>query len=110
MNLKYKRILLKLSGESLGDGEVGISEERVMNIAKDIAECSRFGIQIAIVVGGGNMWRGREHPTMDHSIADKITFNTLDCSQCNTKIQNICQGAHYTYFVNTEQTYAQQYH
>ena len=70
--MQYKRILLKLSGESLGDGEVGISEERVMNIAKDIAECTRFGIQIAIVVGGGNMWRGREHPTMDHSIADKI--------------------------------------
>ena len=70
--MKYKRVLLKLSGEILGENGVGINEEKVMEVAKEIAECSRLGTQIAVVIGGGNMWRGREHPTMDHSIADKI--------------------------------------
>ena len=70
--MKYKRVLLKLSGESLGENNEGINEEKVLEIAKEIAECSKLGVQIGIVIGGGNMWRGREHPTMDHSIADRI--------------------------------------
>ena len=70
--MKYKRVLLKLSGESLGENGEGINEEKVLEIAKEIAECARLGVQIGVVIGGGNMWRGREHPNMDHSIADRI--------------------------------------
>ena len=70
--MKYKRILLKLSGERLSNNGDGIDEKEVMNIATEIAECAKLGVQIAVVIGGGNMWRGREHPSMDHSIADKI--------------------------------------
>ncbi len=57
---KYKRVLLKLSGESLaGEEKHGIDFETVLKICKPIKECSDMGVQIAIVVGGGNFWRGR---------------------------------------------------
>src|SRR3954464_5318229 len=56
---KFKRILLKLSGEVLaGDGSFGIDAERVKALALEVAEVSRNGIQIGVVVGGGNFFRG----------------------------------------------------
>ena len=58
--MKYKRILLKLSGESLaGTKGTGIDFERVLEICSEIKEISEDGIEVAIVVGGGNFWRGR---------------------------------------------------
>jgi len=58
-NAKYKRILLKLSGESLiGKGGYGISAEVVSDIADEIRELTGLGIEIAIVIGGGNIFRG----------------------------------------------------
>ena len=56
---RYKRVLLKLSGESLAGGAAfGIDAERVKELASEIAEVSRAGVQVGIVVGGGNIFRG----------------------------------------------------
>ena len=58
-DVKYKRILLKLSGEALsGERGYGIDPETVNNIAAEIKEVYELGVEIAIVVGGGNLWRG----------------------------------------------------
>lgn len=57
--IKYKRILLKLSGESLmGDQKFGIDETRLNDYAEQIAELAGLGVQIGIVIGGGNIFRG----------------------------------------------------
>ena len=59
MEPKYKRILIKLSGEALaGDKGVGIDLATVQIIAKEIAEVHSSGVEIALVIGGGNLWRG----------------------------------------------------
>ncbi|WP_288623896.1 UMP kinase [uncultured Streptococcus sp.] len=59
MELKYKRILIKLSGEALsGEKGVGIDLTTVQTIAKEIAEVHNSGVEIALVIGGGNLWRG----------------------------------------------------
>lgn len=59
MEPKYKRILIKLSGETLaGEKGVGIDIETVKTIAKEIAEVHSSGVEIALVIGGGNLWRG----------------------------------------------------
>jgi uridylate kinase len=59
-NIKYKRVLLKLSGESLGgkDG-LGIHPEQAESVAKIIAEVRQLNVDVAIVIGAGNLWRGR---------------------------------------------------
>lgn len=83
MNLKYKRILLKLSGEALaGEKGFGLNYDVITNICKSIKECADLGVQIAIVVGGGNFWRGRSSGSMDRTRADHIgmlgtTMNAL---------------------------------
>ncbi|MCJ7649483.1 MAG: UMP kinase, partial [Candidatus Lokiarchaeota archaeon] len=57
----YKRILLKLGGESLsGKKGFGIDIQKINFIAKEIAEIREFGVQIAVVIGGGNIFRGQE--------------------------------------------------
>ncbi len=57
--MKYKRILLKLSGESLmGDKQFGIDNTRILQYAKEIKDLSVSGVQVAIVIGGGNIFRG----------------------------------------------------
>lgn len=83
MSLKYKRILLKLSGEALaGEKGFGLNYDVITNICKSIKECADLGAQIAIVVGGGNFWRGRSSGSMDRTRADHIgmlgtTMNAL---------------------------------
>lgn len=73
MALKYKRILLKLSGEALaGDKKMGIDNETVSSICKSIKKCVDAGAEVGIVVGGGNFWRGRSNEHMDRSRADHI--------------------------------------
>ena len=58
-NIKYKRVLLKLSGEALaGENEKGINPLEIKKVAEEIKEVHDLGVQIAIVVGGGNMWQG----------------------------------------------------
>ncbi|MGL4485132.1 MAG: UMP kinase [Anaerovoracaceae bacterium] len=71
MQPKYKRVLLKISGEALaGETKFGLNEEMLQAIAKQIKEVYQLGVQIAIVVGGGNFWRGRTSKSMDRSTAD----------------------------------------
>ena len=71
--IKYKRILLKISGEALSsDGLSGISGPSTVELAKQIKQIWQTGVQLAIVVGGGNIWRGREIDTMDRANADNI--------------------------------------
>ncbi len=78
-----KRILLKLSGEALsGSKDNGIDFERVIEIAKEVKDCLDMGFSIAIVVGGGNFWRGRANDFMERQTSDYIgmlatTMNAL---------------------------------
>ena len=74
MEPKYKRVLLKLSGEALaGDGHVGIDyDNTVLSICRSIKECVDLGVEVAIVVGGGNFWRGRSSVSMDRTRADHM--------------------------------------
>jgi uridylate kinase len=68
----YKRVLLKLSGEVFGGGKIGVDPDVVNNIAREIADVVRSGVQVAIVVGGGNFFRGAElqQRGMDRARAD----------------------------------------
>lgn len=73
MALQYKRILLKLSGEVLaGAAGKGIDNDTVLRICSVVKKCSDEGLQIGIVVGGGNFWRGRTSGNMDRVTADSI--------------------------------------
>ena len=56
----YRRIMLKLSGEVFGGGQIGVDPDVVQSIARQIAEVVRLGTQVAVVVGGGNFFRGAE--------------------------------------------------
>lgn len=71
MNIKYSRVLLKLSGEAFaGEKGFGIDPKIVIRYAQEVKEINQLNIQIAIVVGGGNFWRGRMAPDMDRATAD----------------------------------------
>ena len=68
-----RRILLKLSGEALaGDKKQGFDEATVRGVAVQIKELADSGIQVGIVIGGGNFWRGRTSENMDRTKADQI--------------------------------------
>ena len=73
MEPKYKRILLKLSGEALaGDKKTGLDYPTITNICESIKKVADKGVQIGVVVGGGNFWRGRSSGGMDRTRADHI--------------------------------------
>lgn len=73
MKPKYKRIMLKISGEALaGDKGFGLDQPTIDSIALKVKECYDMGVEIAIVVGGGNFWRGRTGEGMDRSRADHM--------------------------------------
>ena len=73
MELKYKRILLKLSGEALaGEKKTGLDYNVITPICRAVKRCADAGAQIGIVVGGGNFWRGRSSGAMDRTRADHI--------------------------------------
>ena len=68
---KYKRILLKLSGEALaGDSKRGIDPDVIGKICDEIKKVKQLGVEIAIVVGGGNFWRGRNGKEMERTTSD----------------------------------------
>ena len=70
---KYKRVLLKLSGEALAKGSDGILNfEYIEQIANVLKRCVAQGVQIAVVVGAGNIWRGRQSGKMDRARADQM--------------------------------------
>jgi len=71
--LKYRRVLLKLGGESLaGDRSFGIDPDAVTALATRIVAAHKLGIELAIVVGGGNFWRGGENSDINRATADYI--------------------------------------
>jgi len=70
---KYKRVVLKLSGEALaGDQAFGINPAIIKSIAKQVKEVAELGVEVAVVVGGGNIWRGKtgSEMGMDRATAD----------------------------------------
>ena len=68
-----KRILLKLSGEALaGDKKTGFDEATVTGVARQVKQITDSGIQVGIVIGGGNFWRGRSSNAIDRTKADQI--------------------------------------
>ena len=73
MSIKYNRVLIKLSGEALaGDKGFGLDYPTVLGICKNIKDAHELGAEIAIVVGGGNFWRGRSSGDMERTRADQI--------------------------------------
>ena len=68
-----KRILLKLSGEALaGEKKTGFDEDTVRMVAVQVAKLVQSGIQVGVVIGGGNFWRGRTSENIDRTKADQI--------------------------------------
>ena len=71
MDKKYKRVLIKLSGEALaGDERFGVNDEELAKVAKQIKEIHDAGVEVGIVVGGGNFFRGRTGGNIDKPTAD----------------------------------------
>ena len=99
MQPKYKRILLKLSGEAMaGDQKTGLDFDTVLRICSSVKECADAGVEIAVVVGGGNFWRGRSGGKMDRTRADHMgmlatTINALALADaleqldCDVRVQ-----------------------
>ncbi|MBQ9079116.1 MAG: UMP kinase [Ruminococcus sp.] len=95
----YKRILLKVSGEALaGDNKTGLNYDTITTICKSIKKCVDAGVQVAVVVGGGNFWRGRSSGAMDRTRADHIGMlatamnalalaDVLESLGCVTRVQ-----------------------
>lgn len=89
---KYKRIILKLSGEALaGDKGFGIDENTIVKIAEEVQKIQQMKVQVAIVVGGGNFWRGRSSEGMDRTTSDYMgmlgtTINALALQDSLEKI------------------------
>ena len=83
MDIKYKRVLLKVSGEALaGNNGFGLDEETIAQISENIKKIVDMGAEVSIVVGGGNIWRGRSGQNMDRTRADHMgmlatTINAL---------------------------------
>ena len=78
----YKRVLLKLSGEALGLNGHGFDFENIKKVASQIGQMQKEGVQIGIVIGAGNIWRGRQGTDMDRVTADHMgmlatVINTL---------------------------------
>lgn len=71
--MKYKRVLLKLSGEALSGGKgTGFDEKTCIAVAEQIKTIVMEGCQVAVVIGGGNFWRGRSSETIERNQADQI--------------------------------------
>jgi uridylate kinase len=92
--MKYKRILLKLSGESLmGDKQYGIDNNQVLQYAKDIKSVFDEGIEIAVVVGGGNIFRGlsAEKSGMERAQADYMGMlaTVINCMALQNALESI---------------------
>ncbi|MBQ2780151.1 MAG: UMP kinase [Clostridia bacterium] len=99
MQPKYKRILLKLSGEAMsGEQGFGLDFDTVLDVCSAVKECSDMGVEVAVVVGGGNFWRGRSSGKMDRTRADHMgmlatTINALALADaleqlgCNVRVQ-----------------------
>lgn len=73
MQTKYKRVLLKISGEALaGENGFGLDYSTVQHICASVKDAAATGVELGIVVGGGNFWRGRSNEAMERTRADHI--------------------------------------
>ena len=70
----YKRVLLKLSGEAFGGGQVGVDPDVVIRVAQQIAEVVSRGVQVAIVVGGGNFSAAPSCSSVEWTVTGPITW------------------------------------
>jgi len=71
--LRYKRVLLKISGEALaGERHFGLNADVIDTVTDNIKKCHEMGVQLGIVVGGGNFWRGRQGTNMERTRADHM--------------------------------------
>jgi uridylate kinase len=91
--MAYKRVLLKLSGEAFGGGRLGVDPDIISSIAAQIAEVVKSGVQVAIVVGGGNFFRGVElqQRGMERARADYMGMlgTVMNC----LALQDFCEKA-----------------
>ncbi len=97
--IKYKRVLLKLSGEALaGDNKTGVYAEVIGKICDEIKKVVEMGVQVGIVVGGGNFWRGRYGHQMERTTSDYMGMlatsmnglalqDTLEAKGIKTRLQ-----------------------
>ncbi len=89
---RYKRVLLKLSGEAMaGSGNYGIDPEAIRRLGHEIKDVHDLGIEIAVVMGGGNIFRGAQVPWMDRATADysgmlATVINSLALQDCLEKM------------------------
>ena len=102
-NYKYKRVLLKISGEALaGDKKTGLNYEIITPICQAVKRCADAGVEVGIVVGGGNFWRGRSSGAMDRTRADHIGMlatamnalavaDALEAVGCQVRVQTAIQ-------------------
>ncbi len=73
MSVKYKRVIIKISGEALaGENKMGFDQSVLSKVVDQIVKVHDMGVQIAIVVGGGNFWRGRQGTEMERTTADHM--------------------------------------
>ena len=72
MEAKYKRVLLKVSGEAISKNGTGIDPDKLAVVAEEVKTLLDMGVQVGMVCGGGNFWRGRSSEKMDRAIADQI--------------------------------------
>lgn len=73
MSVKYKRVIIKISGEALaGDKGMGFDQAVLSRVVDEICAVHKLGVEIAIVVGGGNFWRGRQGTEMERTTADHM--------------------------------------
>ncbi len=73
MQAKYRRIVLKISGEALaGEQRFGLNEEVIAGVVDQLVKVHEMGVDIALVIGAGNFWRGRQGTKMDRTTADQM--------------------------------------
>ena len=73
MAVKYKRVIIKISGEALaGEKGMGFDQAVLQGVVEEICKVHDLGVQIGIVVGGGNFWRGRQGTEMERTTADHM--------------------------------------
>lgn len=91
MEAKYKRVLIKISGEALaGEDKFGLNEEMLRKVGLQLKEIHDMGVQVAVVVGGGNFWRGRSSEHMDRATADYIGM--LATVMNSMALQDACEA------------------
>ena len=92
-----RRVLLKLSGEAFGGGSIGLDPKVVRNIAEQVATAVRAGVQVAIVVGGGNFFRGAQlaREGLERSRADYMGMlgTVMNCLALQDFLRRSCSRA-----------------